>query len=140
MKVNNYEVTYPEYAVMKARFETNPANMKTHIEVAVPDNEWTAPEGTADNNPVRPMPPFTITDGFKKMVETGEKHGADAGALGALIIEYALYSIAVDEGYGLTDAEVAAEVADMKAFYEDNVPASQSGQLGADQGLYLGRW
>ena len=119
MKVNNYEVTYPEYAVMKARFETNLANMKTHIEVAVPDNEWTEPEGTADNNPVRPMPAFTITDGFKKMAATGEKHGADAGALGALILEYALCSIAVEEGYGLSNAEVAAEVADMKAFYEE---------------------
>ena len=134
MKVNGYEVNYREFAVTKARFETNLANMTALLENKVSDDEWTRLEGTADNNPVRPVPEFMFTDDFKKMGETMEKHGSDAGALGALILEYAVYSRAVEEGHDLSDAEVTAGVAELKAIYEDNVPVSQAGQLGEVKG------
>ena len=70
-----------------------------------------------------------FTDDLKKMGETMEKHGADAGAMGALILEHAVYSIAVEEGYGMIDAEVTAKVAESKALYEDSVGVSQAGEL-----------
>ena len=134
MKVNDYNVTYPEYAIIKAEFETNMANQKALIENAVSGDEWTAPEGTANNEPARPLPEFVINDSYKKMVGTMEKHGSDAGALGALILQYAVYGRAVDAGYDWSDAEVDAAVARLKAQYEDNVLVSQSGQLGEVKG------
>ena len=134
MKVNNYDVTYPEYVIMKAEFETNMANQRARIDSAVPPHEWNAPEGAAQNDPARPLPDFMITDEFKKMAETMEKHGSDAGALGALILQYAEYSRAVEAGYDWSDAEVEAAVATLKAQYADNVLVSEAGQLGEVKG------
>ena len=45
LKVNDYEVNYREYAVIKARFETNLANQKVMDANKVPDDEWSPPEG-----------------------------------------------------------------------------------------------
>ena len=134
LKVNDYEVNYREYAVIKARFETNLANQKVMDANKVPDDEWSPPEGSEHNDPVRPLPEFMFNDDLKKMGEVMDKHGSDAGAIGVLILEYGAYSRAVDDGYGLSDAEVTAKVAEMKAFYEDNIGVSQAGELGEIKG------
>ena len=134
LKVNDYEVNYREYAVIKARFETNLANQKVMDANKVPDDEWSPPEGSEHNDPVRPLPEFMFNDDLKKMGEVMDKHGSDAGAIGVLILEYGAYSRAVDDGYGITDAEVAERVADVRASYEKNIGISQVGDLGEIKG------
>ena len=132
MKVNDIDVTYPEYAEMRMRFVTNMANNRAQVNRAIPDGVWTVPESTAENNPVRPLPELMITNSLKRMVEVMEKHGPDAGAVGALILEYAQYSTAVVEGFELSDEEVAAEVAEIREIYEANVGNSQVGMIGEE--------
>ena len=134
LKVNGYEVNYREFAVIKAHFETNLANQKLMDANKIPDDEWIPPEGSEHNDPARPLPEFMFNDDLKNMELVMDKYGADVGAIGILILEYGAYSRAVDDGYGITDAEVAERVADVRASYEKNIGISQVGDLGEIKG------
>ena len=46
-------------------------------------------------------------DGYETIGEFLDKYGVDAGALGSLIMDYALYSSALDAGFGMSDSEMA---------------------------------
>ena len=134
IKVNDYEVNYREYAELRERFSTNLSNHKIQIEGVVPTEQWTKPQGESKNEPTRPLPEFMVTLEFKQMVNVMNKHGVDAGALGGLILDYARYSTAVDEGFDMSDDVLASEVTFIRELYEKNVEVSQQGELGEFKG------
>lgn len=75
-----------------------------------------------------------ITEDFKKMVAIMEKHGADDAALGGLILNYARYSAAIDEGHVVSDEEVNDELAEIRTQYEDYVGVSHGPMVGEFKG------
>ena len=46
-------------------------------------------------------------DGYGMISEFIDKYGVEAGALGSLIMDYALYSSAIEAGFGLSDSEMS---------------------------------
>ncbi|MCY4528310.1 MAG: hypothetical protein OXD46_04680 [Chloroflexi bacterium] len=56
---------------------------------------------------------------MKPQIDIWEKHGTDAMAVGHLISVYAYLTTAMEAGYALTDAEVAAEVARRREVHEE---------------------
>ena len=56
---------------------------------------------------------------MKPQIDIWEKHGTDAMAVGHLISVYAYLTTAIEAGYALTDAEVAAEVARRREVHEE---------------------
>ena len=134
LRVNGHVIGYAEYAEQKARFITALATHKTQLETAVPIEQWVEPQGDALNNPARPLPEFMFSDKFRAMVGVMEKHGADAGAMGALIMDYARYSAAVNKGFDVSRDDLTAEVAMMREIYEANVRVSQQGEFGEFKG------
>ncbi len=124
MKVNDYEVNYREYAEMKRQFANNLRNMQAQVNGAVPLDDWMEPVGDERYQPSRPLPQFMITDGFKALTAVMEKHGVEAGALGAVIIDYARYSQAVEDGFTVTDDALAEEIRETRAAYESNTISS----------------
>ena len=73
----------------------------------------------------------------QKLTDVMEKHGADAGALGGLILEYAEYSQAVQEGFVMDDDVLTEEVAEVKKAYETAVISTQASMVGDMKG-YVG--
>ena len=80
------------------------------------------------------FPEFMVSDGLKQLAAAMGKHGADAGALGAVIVEYARYSQAVEDGFTVSDDILAQEVAKIKAIYESNIQTSKHSDLGEFKG------
>ena len=121
LKVNGYPVNYREYAESKHRFANNLRTMQTNINTAVPLHDWEPAEGEVRNQPTRPFPKFLVTEGYKELTAVMEKHGVDAGGLGALIMEYALYSYAVEEGFEIDEDILTEKVKETRAMYESAV-------------------
>ena len=62
---------------------------------------------------------------IKPLLDIWERYGADTMALGAVIINYAHLTAAIDGGFSLTDEEVQAIVAQRREYHENTVDGSE---------------
>lgn len=125
--VNQIAITYPEFVEYKLRFTTNLSTMKRQIEKSNAIRPQTMHHSEdATPNPSAEAEHILAPESFVGLVRVMENHGADAGALGAIIMDYAQYSAAVQAGHAVSDAEMMMHVSEIRGIYEQQVSASHA--------------
>lgn len=115
-RVNGHPVTTADVLETRAWVTANMTGMRRMVDSAIPDDDdrWLTPEPDGE----RPDVPESFVRGIKPLLIVMDKRGPDVAVFGSLISQYASLSAAIEAGYGLTDEEVAAEVAAVRSLFD----------------------
>lgn len=130
IRVNEHPITYGEIAEDKVRFTTNRDDMRHWIDTAVPNGDWTPPQGEDLNNPRYPVQSLFITPEFKELVRIKESYSVNAAVIGGIIKEYALYDAAIKADFSASEDEISNFISEMRSNYEKASKSAEASGIG----------
>ena len=146
--VNGLPITAADIAVGRAQVAVNLEHMRDVISRIVPASEM---RYTIGGTPLEPGEVRIISnqdglipesdglrEAFTASLELIEQHGVDTVVLGWAILERALFAAATAAGHSADDAEIAAQVEDVKtALAEGLIPELESQLSAVDEEVYF---
>ena len=158
--IDGYSVSASDFLVQKESSSIAVSRMRTALNRVVPDDEfnWNTSEVPSDisfNYANYILPESAgIREAYEPRLQSFDKYGADAVALGALIYRYALLQTALSEGYTASEEEVTTQVNQMRALVADSAEPMllayiarvgeerywQSMAIVTEQHIVMGKW